>query len=117
MSVGDDAGKSLRTAVVFSSIVLWIMAIFMINILYSINAKLDSIEQMVPGLMSVASHQPLESYQIMDAEGKTVVNTFRLDPSVTDMAGEAGSMCPEGECATMPGVNRAAAARNSLSRS
>ncbi|MBT4817679.1 MAG: hypothetical protein HON70_18380, partial [Lentisphaerae bacterium] len=75
-----DEGKSLRTAIVFSSIVLWIMAIFMINILYSVNAKLDSIEQMIPGFMSVVSRQPLEAYQIMDAEGKEVVNTFRLDP-------------------------------------
>ncbi|MBT3375996.1 MAG: hypothetical protein HN742_09200 [Lentisphaerae bacterium] len=93
-----DEGKSLRTAIVFSSIVLWIMAIFMINILYSVNAKLDSIEQMIPGFMSVVSRQPLEAYQIMDAEGKEVVNTFRLDPATTEPGPEAmGSSCPGGE--------------------
>lgn len=98
-----DAGKSLRTAIVFSSVVLWIMAIFMINILYSMNAKLASIEQMIPGIMAVASSQPLENYQIMDAEGENVVNKFRLDPAISEMGpealgmGEAEMMMPTGE--------------------
>lgn len=98
----SDSSKSLRTAIVFSSIVLWIMAIFMINILYSMNAKLASLEQMIPGIMSVASSQPLENYQIMDAEGKEVLNTFRLDPAVSADLGACGESCPEGEAGMMP---------------
>jgi len=41
----DSVNRSVRSAVIGSSIVLWILAVFMINIMNSINGKLDDVSR------------------------------------------------------------------------
>ena len=94
-----DAAASLRTVVIGSSVVVWILAIWMINTLNTINEKLSAIDQSLQATMSASSGQrPVESYQVTDKDGNLVYK-FRLDPALEvapedmmDPAVEAGMM-------------------------
>jgi len=96
----EDAGNSLRLAIVFSSIVLWVMSIFMITILYSINAKLNTMNEYLQHTMSLAARQPLDSFQVVDKDD-SVIYRFRIDPALQQMPMEvmSGEMaCPMTTC-------------------
>lgn len=110
MTPADDTNKSLRLAIIFSSIVLWIMAIFMINILYSINAKIDTLSQYMQATLSVAGQRPLDSFQVVDKDGN-VVYSFRVDPTLEEMPPEAmnaemGCDMPAGGPKAAPGTDQ-----------
>lgn len=64
--------RSLRSAIIGSSIVLWILTIFLINIMYSVNAKLGELKQYLQINMAMFGSRSIEQYQIVDKDGNLV---------------------------------------------
>ena len=75
----DD--RSLRSAVIGTSIILWILAIFMINIMNSMNSKFDKIANYMESYISIAGRPQLETYQLVDKDGN-LAYTFRINPEM-----------------------------------
>ncbi len=92
-TVADDANRSLRLAIIFSSIVIWIMAIFMINILYSINGKIETLSQNMQTMITMASRRSLDEFQLTDKDGN-LTHSFRINPMYIEEIEMRG---PEGE--------------------
>ena len=79
---GGTMDKSIRSVVIFSSVVLWLLAIFMINIMNSINTQLKDLNDGQVSLTNVVgARKAIENYQILDADGNPIYS-FRIDPAM-----------------------------------
>ena len=88
-------GKSLRTAIIGTSIIMWILAIFVINALNGIKTELGNVKQIVSDTSSSITNLYPARYQITDKDG-AVVYKFETIPTP---AGEGSEMpmIPSGE--------------------
>ncbi len=93
-SVGGE-GKSLRTAIIGTSIIMWILAIFVINALNGIKTELGNIKQMVSDTSASVTNLYPARYQITDKDG-AVVYKFETIPTAVGEGSEM-PMIPSGE--------------------
>ncbi len=87
--------QSIRTVLIGGCIILWLTAIYMINLMNGISQKLDKIDLNWQSSVSILSQRPLESYQVVDKDGN-LVYSFQVDPKVFET--------PEGEMMDMQGL-------------
>lgn len=78
-SAGTE-GKSLRTAIIGTSIIMWILAIFVINALNGIKAELGNVKQIVSDTSASITNLYPARYQITDKDG-AVVYKFETIPT------------------------------------
>ncbi len=95
--------RSLRSAIIGTSIIFWILAIFLINSMNAIKTELETANQFVQSYMYMAGQSNLAGYQLVDPEGKTVYTFQRLPELEMDMLDESEGACPlkakaEGKC-------------------
>lgn len=89
--------QSVRTVIVGACIILWLTAIYMINLMNGISQKLEKIDMdLQSSNLSTLNHRPLENYQVVDKDGN-VVYSFQIDPKLFE-TGESemmeGASCP-----------------------
>lgn len=97
----ENWGKSLRSIMLGSSIILWVLAVFMISALNGINDKLGKMEKYLVTTMSMAA-RTLESYQVVDPEGE-IVYSFRAVQGLNTGGPGGGPMPPPGVIPGPPG--------------
>ena len=69
---------SVRVAIISTSVILWVLAIWMINVMNSMSAKLDDIWKATEATNSVLRNRPpVEATQVLDKDGE-IVYTFKV---------------------------------------
>jgi len=83
--VADAAAenRSLRAAVIGTSIIMWILAVFIINALNGIKSELQKLNKTVNEVTIVVAEQAVGRYQIVDKNGN-VMYKFQSIPAPTE---------------------------------
>jgi hypothetical protein len=108
MSEKSNQERSLRTAIIGTSIIFWILAVFIINSMNGIRQEIDKTNQYVQTYMSIAGQANLSGFQLVDPSGKVVYTFQRLPEEDLGML-EA----PAGACAQKAGCGSGACALQS----
>ncbi len=72
--------SALRTVIIGSSLIMWLLAIFMIYTLNGIKSELEKLNQTVTDLVPVVSALNMANFEVVDAQGK-VVQRFKQIPA------------------------------------
>ena len=90
---------SMRSVLLGSSVVIWILAVFMIITLNNLKSELIKLNSQVKSLTSVVGEANLGQYQIMDDDGEKVVYKFQrvVDPGIMEAEGAPGAEAAEKE--------------------
>jgi hypothetical protein len=91
---------SMRSVLLGSSVVIWILAIFMIVTLNNLKTELIKLNTQVKTLTSLVGDSNLGQFQVMDKDGEKVIYKFQrvVDPGM--MEGEGAG--PAAETAPPP---------------
>ena len=83
---------SMRSVILGSSVVIWILAIFMIVTLNNMKNELIKLNTQVKTLTSIAGDSNIGQYQVTDEDGKKVIYKFQrvVDPGME----EGATACP-----------------------
>ena len=73
--------QSVRTVIIGGCIIMWLTAIYMINLMNGINQQLETIGMNWQSSVSILTQRPLDNYQVVDKDG-AVIYTFRVDPKL-----------------------------------
>ena len=84
--------SSLRTAIIGTSIIMWILALFIINSLNGLRAEMESTNQKLDVIMNNAASNFIGGYRLVDPDGN-VVYEFQRVPDEMDMiiSGDEGA--------------------------
>jgi biopolymer transport protein ExbB/TolQ len=93
-SAGASQDGSMRSVLLGSSVVIWILAIFMIVTLNNMKTELVKLNDQVNSLISVASGASVGMYEVADKDGTVVYKFQRIAEPM--MEGEMQA-CPAGE--------------------
>jgi hypothetical protein len=117
MSEKSNQDRSLRTAIIGTSVIFWILAVFIINSMNGIRQEIDKTNQYVQTYMSIAGQANLGGFQLVDPNGKVVYTFQRLPEQDMEMLEEQAGACARkagcgsGACALQSSEEKTAGAQ------
>ena len=78
---GTYTDRSIRSVIIGSSIVIWILALFIIFMLNNLGDRLGAIQRSLDSTMQIVNREDLDRYQLVNPDGD-VVYQFKLKPDM-----------------------------------